>query len=62
MKDNELTILTSEATPASELDAEAARAEYAEAAARRITDEKSYADRERGMQRGRVKQDMAARR
>ncbi|HZN63884.1 MAG TPA: ATP synthase F1 subunit epsilon, partial [Tepidisphaeraceae bacterium] len=33
MKDNRLTVLTNEATPADEIDAEAARAEYAEAAA-----------------------------
>src|SRR5207302_6495520 len=38
MKDNRLTILTEEAAPASAIDAEAARAEYAEAAARRATD------------------------
>src|SRR5437764_7519130 len=38
MKDNRLTILTNEATAAGEIDAEAARAEYAEAAARRATD------------------------
>src|SRR5687767_12189448 len=38
MKDNKLTVVTNEATPANELDAEAARAEYAEAAARRATD------------------------
>jgi F-type H+-transporting ATPase subunit epsilon len=56
MKDNKLTILTNEATPASEIDAEAARAELAEAQARRATDEKTAADRERQMQRARAKQ------
>src|SRR3954465_9325762 len=38
MKDNKLTILTPTATPASQLDAEAARAELAEATARVPTD------------------------
>jgi F-type H+-transporting ATPase subunit epsilon len=59
MKDNRLTILTTKATPASELDAEAARAEYAEAAARRTTDAKGALDRERQMARARAKQDVA---
>ena len=56
MKDNKLTILTNEAIPASEIDAEAARAEYNEAQTRRATDEKTAADRERQMQRARAKQ------
>jgi F-type H+-transporting ATPase subunit epsilon len=60
MKDNKLTILTNAATPASEIDAESARAEYAEAAARRITDEKSRQDREHQMQAARAKQQIAA--
>jgi F-type H+-transporting ATPase subunit epsilon len=59
MKDNKLTILTNEATPASEIDAEAARAEFAEAQARRATDEKTAADRERQMARARAKQELA---
>jgi F-type H+-transporting ATPase subunit epsilon len=59
MKSNRLTILTNHATPASEIDAEAARAEYAEAAARRATDTKSAQDRERQMARARAKQDVA---
>src|SRR5688500_11772055 len=46
MKDNRLTILTNEAVPPSEIDVDAARAEFAEATARRPTDEKSYADRQ----------------
>lgn len=58
MKDNQLTILTQEATAASEIDAEAARAEYQEAAARRITDPHSYEERQRGMDRGRAKQQL----
>ena len=60
MKDNRLTILTNEATPASEIDAEAARAEYAEAVARRITDQHGYDDRERQLARARAKQQLAA--
>jgi F0F1-type ATP synthase epsilon subunit len=59
MKENRLTILTNEATPAGEIDVEAARAEYAEAVARRITDQRSYDDRERQMARARAKQQMA---
>ena len=62
MKDNRLTVLTNEATPASEIDAEAARAEYAEAVARRITDQHSYDDRERQLARARAKQQLASQR
>jgi hypothetical protein len=47
------------ATPASEIDAEAARAEEAEAAARRITDEKSFEQRQRRLQAARAKQELA---
>lgn len=60
MKDNRLTVLTNEATPPEELNPETARAEYAEAAARRITDEQSYEDRDRAMRRAKAKQEMAA--
>ena len=59
MKDNKLTIITDQATPAAEIDAEAARAEYAEAMARRATDEKAIADREHQLQRARAKQEVA---
>jgi F-type H+-transporting ATPase subunit epsilon len=59
MKDNKLTILTNIAIPASELDAESARAEYAEALARRAIDEKSQAERMQQMQRARFKQQLA---
>jgi F-type H+-transporting ATPase subunit epsilon len=59
MKDNHLTILSPEATPASEVDAEAARAEYSEAAARRASDPKGAADREHAMARARAKQQVA---
>jgi F-type H+-transporting ATPase subunit epsilon len=60
VKDNRLTVLTNEATPAGEIDAEAARAEYAEAVARRITDAQSFEDRERQMTRARAKQQLAS--
>lgn len=59
VKDNRLTILTTQAIPANEIDAEAARAEYAEAAARRVTDEKSFEERDRQMRAARAKQELA---
>jgi F-type H+-transporting ATPase subunit epsilon len=55
MKDNQLTILTQKATPASELDVAEAKAELAEAAAKRITDEKSFQERQTDLQRARTK-------
>ena len=60
MKDNELTIVTGEATSAEELDYEAARAEYAEAAARRAVSPEEIDDRDRQMRRAKMKQEMAA--
>jgi F-type H+-transporting ATPase subunit epsilon len=60
MKDNLLTVLTDQATPADEIDAEAARAEYAEAAARRVTDVHGAEDRQRQMARAKAKQQLAA--
>ena len=60
MKDNRLTILTNEATPATEIDAEAARAEYAEAVARKITEQHTFEDREKQLARARAKQQLAA--
>lgn len=60
MKDNRLTILTNEATPAGEIDADAARAEYAEAVARKITLEHTVEDRERQLRRAQAKQQLAA--
>ena len=60
MKDNRLTVVTNEATPASEIDAEAARAEYAEAVARRVTDPHGAEDRERQLARARAKQQLAS--
>ena len=59
MKDNKLTIVTNEAVDPANIDAETARAEFAEASAQRITDQKSYDDRQRRMQRARVMQEMA---
>ena len=56
MKDNKLTILTPTATPASQLDAESARAELAEATARVPTDKRSADDRQRQLARARGKQ------
>jgi F-type H+-transporting ATPase subunit epsilon len=62
MKDNKLTVLTTEATLPGELDAESARAEYNEALAKKITDDKSFQERERALARGRVKQELATKR
>jgi F-type H+-transporting ATPase subunit epsilon len=60
VKDNRLTVLTEEAIPAAEIDAETARAEYAEAEARIPTDAKTREDRAHAMRRARAKQDLAA--
>jgi F-type H+-transporting ATPase subunit epsilon len=54
MKDNRLTVLTTSAKKASELDAETARAEYAEAVARRATDAKGMAARQKQIDRARA--------
>jgi F-type H+-transporting ATPase subunit epsilon len=59
MKDNKLTVLTTLATPASELDAETARAEYAEAMARQPTDPKSAEIRRRQIERARAAEALA---
>src|SRR5688500_18155115 len=60
MKDNKLTVLTGEATPVGELSAEAAKAEYDAAAARTTTDAFSAKEREKQMERARVKQRIVA--
>jgi len=60
MKDNKLTILTNEATPAEEIDVETARAEYAEAEARRPADAQTAAERQKQMARAKAKQEVAA--
>jgi F-type H+-transporting ATPase subunit epsilon len=59
MKDNKLTILSTEAKPASEIDAETARAAYAEAAARKAIDAKSAEEREHQLARARAMQTVA---
>jgi F-type H+-transporting ATPase subunit epsilon len=61
MKSNNLTILTNEATPPQEIDAEKARAEFAQAQALPAADAKSVEARERALARGRAKQKMAGR-
>jgi F-type H+-transporting ATPase subunit epsilon len=59
MKDNKLTILTTEATPAANISAETARAELAEAQARKTTDEASRQQRELNLARARAKVELA---
>ena len=58
MKDNELTVLTTLATTATQIKADTARAEYAEAQARKVTDPKGLADRQRQMDRARAAQEL----
>lgn len=60
VKDNKLTILTNQATLASEIDGSTAQAEYAEAAARRITDEKSFEARQHDMARAKFKEKLTS--
>lgn len=62
MKDNTLTILTTVATPADELDAKSAEAELAEAMARQIPTPEEFQERQRGMARARAKRELASRR
>lgn len=59
MKDNRLTILTNKAIPAEEVDAQSARAEYAEAEARVATDAKTRDDRAHQLRLARAKQAVA---
>jgi F-type H+-transporting ATPase subunit epsilon len=59
MKDNRLTVLTNEAIAPQDIDVAAARAEFAEATAARVTDQKSFDDRQRRLQRSRILQEMA---
>ncbi len=61
MKDNRLTILTDDAIPAAEIDAEEARAAVAEATAHRITDSESFQQRQHRLRRARAMQQMADR-
>ena len=59
MKDNKLTILTQEATPAADINAESARAELAEAQARKITDQASFEQRQKSLDRARSRIEMS---
>jgi len=59
MKDNRLTVLTNEAIPSDQIDAATARAEFAEASARKPTDAKSAGDRQRQLDRARAKERLA---
>jgi F-type H+-transporting ATPase subunit epsilon len=59
VKDNKLTILTQEATPATSINAESARAELAEAEARKITDQASFDERQKRLARARARIEMA---
>jgi len=59
LKDNKLTVLTQVAIPAAAVSADTARAELAEATAARITDQKSFEDRQRRLGRARAMQAMA---
>lgn len=59
MKDNRLTILTSEATPAKDIDIQQAEAEYAQALAARPVDEKSRQEREKHLALAAAKRDLA---
>lgn len=54
MKGNRLTVLTSEAKPAGEIDYEAARAQYAAAAARHVSDPAAAAARQKDLERARA--------
>jgi len=55
MKENKLTILSTDAAPAGAINAETARAELAEAEARKPTDTKSAQDRQHQMARAKAK-------
>ncbi len=59
VKDNKLTILTQQAMPAASIDAASARAELAEAEARRITDPASFEERQKSLARARAKIELA---
>ena len=61
MKDNRLTILTSEAIPPAQIDPEAARAEFAEATAMRPVDDRAAEQRDHRLKRARAMQGLAAR-
>jgi F-type H+-transporting ATPase subunit epsilon len=59
MKGDRLVILTQEARPAEGLEVKEAEAAMAEALGKRIVDEKSFEDRQRGMERARAMRELA---
>jgi F-type H+-transporting ATPase subunit epsilon len=61
MKDNTLTILTSKAIPASEIDAQAAENEYAAALATKATTPEEQQQRDKALEAARVKQTLVGR-
>lgn len=61
MKDDRLVILTQEAVPADELDMAQADDALAQAAAKRIVDDRSFEDRQRLMDRARAIRELASR-
>ncbi len=60
MKDNKLTVLTNAAWAPDEIDAAAARTEYDEALRTTPADAKGMAERQRKLNRAKLKQEMAA--
>ena len=61
MKDNRLTILTQQAIVPEKISRESARAEMAEAQSQRITDQRSFDDRQRRLARARAMESLAMR-
>jgi F-type H+-transporting ATPase subunit epsilon len=61
MRDNRLTVLTEQATPAEAIDYEAVEAELASASSQHIVDEKSFAERQRRLGRARAMRELAKR-
>ena len=59
MKDNKLTVLTNVAWKSSDIDLEAAKAEYTEALNSKPTDTKGIEERQRKMTRATMKQELA---
>jgi F-type H+-transporting ATPase subunit epsilon len=59
MKGNKLTILTDNATPVSEIDADAAKAEFEEASARVPADDAGKRERQRDIRRAQAKRRVA---
>ena len=59
VRDNRLTVLTTDAIPADRIDLQAARTEYEQALARRATSDEDIAERQRLLDRARGKQHAA---